>query len=120
MRKRTDQELTNEFKTNLKRILEDRKGKTNPKRLSREAGLGETAVRDILQNRSHSPRLDTIQKLAKALNVPIYRLIPSMIDQSYEEIQSLREENYALREAIGDDEFEDANSLTKAAQKRSE
>lgn len=106
MPKNTNDKLTEEFKKNLKAILEDRKDKTNPKKLSLEAGLGETAIRDILQNRSASPKLETIHKIAGALKVPVYRLIPSMIDQSYEELATLREENRILREAIGD-EFED-------------
>lgn len=84
--------LTAEFKKNLAEILKERKAKTNPKRLSIEAGLGETAVRDILQNRSASPKLETVYKLAKALRVPVYRLIPSMIDQSYEHIARLEDE----------------------------
>lgn len=89
--------LTAEFKKNLKAILSERKSKTNPKRLSIDAGLGETAVRDILQNRSASPKLDTVHKIAKALNVPVFRLIPSMIDQSYEQIAKLEEEITRLK-----------------------
>jgi len=84
MSKTASDKLTAEFKKNLKAILEDRKDKTNPKKLSIDAGLGETAIRDILQNRSASPKLETIHKIAGALNVPVYRLIPSMIDQSYD------------------------------------
>ncbi len=93
--------LTAEFKKNLKAILEERKGKTNPKKLSVDAGLGETAVRDILQNRSSSPKLETVYKIAEALHVPTYRLIPSMIDQSYEELAKLREEIRVLKDKAG-------------------
>lgn len=85
-------ELTRQFKKNLKIILEERKDRTNPKKLSKDAGLGETAIRDILQNRSASPKLETVSKIADALNIPVYRLIPSMIDQSYEELAKLRQE----------------------------
>ncbi|MGH1455612.1 MAG: helix-turn-helix domain-containing protein [Alphaproteobacteria bacterium] len=118
MPKDISDKLTAEFKKNLKAILEERKGKTNPKKLSVDAGLGETAIRDILQNRSASPKLDTIHKIAGALNVPVYRLIPSMIDQSYEELAKLREENRILREAVGEG-FEDMDTLKKAAKARS-
>ncbi len=111
--------LTAEFKKNLKAILEERKGQTTPKRLSVDAGLGETAIRDILQNRSASPKLDTINKIAKALRVPVYRLIPSMIDQSYEELESLREENRLLKEAYGES-FESLDDLKKAAKARAQ
>lgn len=82
--------LTQEFKRNLKIILEERKNVTNPKKLSIAAGLGETAIRDILQNRSSSPKLETVYKIAKALHIPVYRLIPSMIDQAYDELEKLR------------------------------
>lgn len=89
--------LTEEFKGNLALILEQRKQKTSLKQLSLEAGLGETAVRDILKGRSNSPRLETVYKLSKALKVPVYRLIPSMIDQSYDELESLRTETERLK-----------------------
>ncbi len=117
-----DNRLTTEFKENLGKILEQRKAVTNPKRLSIEAGLGETAVRDILQNKSASPKLDTVQKIAKALKVPLYRLMPSLIDQSYDELEALREENRLLREIsdLSDQNFTNMHDLRKAAKDRSE
>lgn len=118
MTKRLTNKLTSEFKNNLKAILEERKGDTNPKNLSVAAGLGETAVRDILQNRSASPKLETIEKIAKALNIPIYRLIPSMIDQSYEELANLREENRLLKE-VSEQSFSSMAELRQAAIERS-
>lgn len=36
---------------------------------SLKAGLGQTAVRDILNRDGHSPKAETIEKLAKALEV---------------------------------------------------
>lgn len=113
MSKNLTDKLTAEFKRHLKAILDDRKGQTNAKKLSLEAGLGETAVRDILQNRSASPKLDTINKLAKALNVPVYRLIPSMIDQSYAQLAEKDEEIRLLKEAA-DLDYEDINALKNA------
>ena len=110
--------LTAEFKQNLTAILKERKGKTNPKKLSKDSGLGETSIRDILQNRSTSPKLETIEKIAAGLNIPIYRLIPSMIDQSYEELAKVKEENRLLREAT-DQEFSTMDDLRKAAKERS-
>jgi transcriptional regulator with XRE-family HTH domain len=94
-----DDKLTREFKTNLQRLLDERNS-TNPKQLSLAAGLGETAVRDLLKNRAHSPKLETVHKIANALEIRVYDLIPSLIGQSYEEIESLRAENQALREAL--------------------
>lgn len=117
MQNHTTDKLTAEFKKNLKSILDERKSSTNPKKLSVAAGLGETAVRDILQNRSASPKLETIQKLAKALHVPVYRLIPSMIDQSYEQLAQKDEEIRLLKEASGLD-YADLSELKDAARNR--
>lgn len=117
MNKPLNDQVTAEFKQNLKRILEERKGTTNPKRLSLAAGLGETAVRDIIQDKSVSPKLETAHKVAKALKVPLYRLIPSMIDQSYEELAQKEEEVRLLRE-ISDLDYESLDDLRKAALER--
>ncbi len=118
MTKELTNKLTIEFKKNLSSILEERRSTTNSKKLSITAGLGETAVRDILKDRSASPKLDTVQKLAKALNLPLYRLIPSMIDQSYEELEFLREENRLLKE-VHSSSFQSLDDLRKAANERS-
>ncbi|MCK5385204.1 MAG: helix-turn-helix transcriptional regulator [Alphaproteobacteria bacterium] len=117
MPKNLTDKLTAEFKKNLKTILDERAHVTNAKKLSIEAGLGETAVRDILKNRSVSPKLETIQKLAKALHVPVYRLIPSMIDHSYDQLAQQEEEIQLLREASGLD-YMDLNELKAAVEKR--
>ncbi len=101
MPKNKTDKLTAEFKKNLKIILNERANTTNPKKLSIAAELGETAVRDILSNRSASPKLETVQKLAQALRVPAYRLIPSMIDHSYNQLAEQEEEIQLLREASG-------------------
>lgn len=114
-----DDLLTREFKRNLQKILDDRADTLNSKKLSLMAGLGETAVRDILQNRSASPKLETVHKLANALNVGVYELIPSLIGSSYNEITSLREENQALREAL-DNTYMSMEDSLKAAKERSE
>lgn len=89
----------------------------NPKKLSVMAGLGETAVRDILQNRSASPKLETVHKLATALGIGVYELIPSMLGGSYDEIQTLREENQALREAL-DSTYSSMEDSLRAAKER--
>lgn len=41
---------------------------TNPSRLSIDAGLGRSSVKDILTGRVKSPRIDTIKRLAGKLN----------------------------------------------------
>lgn len=40
---------------------------TNPKKLSKDAGLNDTAVHDILSGKVRNPRIDTIRKIAGAL-----------------------------------------------------
>lgn len=57
--------------TMLKNALEElmREKSFNPRSLSLSAGLGATAVRDILEDRVKSPRGNTIIALAEALNV---------------------------------------------------
>tara|TARA_B100001989_G_C24504205_1_gene446586 strand:- start:705 stop:1082 length:378 start_codon:yes stop_codon:yes gene_type:complete len=114
-------ELSEEFKKNLKLFLEMRKGITNAKKLSLDAGLGETAVRDILKNRSTSPRLDTVQKIAVALGVGVHDLIPSLIKDSYKEIKDLRKEIKALQEELDNTyaTLEDSLSAVKKRRKTS-
>lgn len=41
------------------------------RRLSLSAGLADTAVRDILNQKSHNPKFDTLSKLADVLNIPV-------------------------------------------------
>lgn len=43
--------------------------------LSRSAGTNDTAVYDILKKRTRSPKLDTIAKIAKALDVTVIELL---------------------------------------------
>mgnify|MGYP003635080413 CR=1 FL=1 len=114
MGKQPTDKLTAEFKKNLKAILAERKGLTNAKKLSLAAGLGETAVRDILQNRSASPKLETVYKLSAALNVPPFRLMPSMIDQSYAQLAEKDEEIRILKQ-VADLDYADLSALKRMA-----
>lgn len=54
-------------------------------KLARAAGLNPTGIYDILSGKSRSPRLDTIGKIAKALNVRISDLFD---DMSADEVRS--------------------------------
>lgn len=54
---------------NLERLIAQQG--TAAKRLSSDAGLGETVVRDILKGRSKNPRYATLAKLASALGVDV-------------------------------------------------
>ena len=46
----------------------------NASSLAREAGMNPTGVYDILKAKSQNPRLDTLGKLAEALNLPLAAL----------------------------------------------
>lgn len=117
MSKHISNELSDEFKKNLKLFLEMRKGITNAKKLSIDAGLGETAIRDILKNRSMSPRLDTVHKIADALGIGVHDLIPSLVKDSYKEIKSLRKEVKALQEEL-DSTYSTLEDSLSAVKKR--
>ncbi len=65
MTKRHEQEP--KWLDNLRALLVHRK--LNPRALSLKAGLNATAVRDMLEGRARYPRYDTVESLAKALEV---------------------------------------------------
>lgn len=48
---------------------------TNAAEVARAAKLNPTAVYDILKGKSQNPRLDTLEKIAAALDVPLLRLL---------------------------------------------
>jgi ribonucleoside-diphosphate reductase alpha chain len=59
----------------------------NPKTLAEAAGLNPTGVYDILSKKSASPKVSTLTKLARALEVPAARLLPQQ-DKSPEVLAS--------------------------------
>lgn len=59
----------------LRTLMEARS--LNPRSLSLKAGLGPTAVRDMLEGRARFPRYDTAQALATALDVTPAQLMGS-------------------------------------------
>lgn len=67
-------ELVDEFKNRLRR-LRDKRGFNN-RSLSVAAGLGDTAVRDVLHGKSVEPRYSTIRCLAGALGCQLSDLVP--------------------------------------------
>ena len=54
------------LRKNLKEIVRGTQG-INYKKISLKAGLGETAVRDIVEGRSKDPKHGTLQKIVDAL-----------------------------------------------------
>ena len=54
---------------------------TNPAEVARKAGLNYTAVYDIIKGKVRSPRVETLDKIAKALGVPIATLFEDASDE---------------------------------------
>lgn len=74
MRRDMKRELIDQFKGNLTRYMELRG--LNPRSLSLAAGLGATAVRDIIEGKSSEPRYSTIRCLSGALRCQMTDLVP--------------------------------------------
>lgn len=66
------------LQSRLERLIRERD--TNARRLAGDAGLNQTAIRDILKGRSLNPRHDTVQKIAAALNVSVGYLLGTDAD----------------------------------------
>lgn len=62
--------------TLLATLMEERGAKPRP--LAEAAGLNQTAVRDILVGRSKRPTLDTLSRLATALEVPVEQFLDAV------------------------------------------
>lgn len=58
---------------NLKNIRE--KKRYSKLRLARETGLSARCIENIEHKKTKGPRIETLQKLAKALNVPLEELL---------------------------------------------
>jgi transcriptional regulator with XRE-family HTH domain len=58
---------------NLRRWIDERD--TNPRQLNIKAGLGQTAVNDILNGKSSAPTIVTLAKIAEALNIGLTDLL---------------------------------------------
>lgn len=54
---------------NIEAIMERKR--LNPAELARRAGLNPTGVYDILSGKSRSPKIETLGKIAKGLDVPM-------------------------------------------------
>lgn len=64
--------------SNIKSIME-RKNLSAPE-VARRAGINPTGVYDILSGKSRSPKIETLGKIAKGLNVPIAQLFEESDD----------------------------------------
>lgn len=58
---------------NLRRLLETKEMSMNE--LSRRARLGQTGIADIMSGKTGSPRLDTLEKIAAALDTTVIDLL---------------------------------------------
>lgn len=79
-----------------------RNSSLNPRSLSLKAGLGTTAVRDMLEGRVKFPRYDTVVALAKALNITPARL---MGDQEANGASPPPSPASTIKEEFGDEEL---------------
>ena len=91
MSKRGD--ATNLLAANLERLLLERQ--TTPVGLSLKMKRNRGAVRDILESRIQNPRLDTVEEIAKALNVHLTELF--MTREQLEALGDLLREYLALQ-----------------------
>lgn len=76
--------------------------------LARAAGLNPTGVYDILSGKSRSPRLDTIAKIANALNIDVAQLI------SMPTKEELKDEIYSIFSDLDSDEQEKLLQIARA------
>ncbi|WP_417790673.1 XRE family transcriptional regulator [Terasakiella pusilla] len=65
--------MTEDIPQRLARLLKERNLKMKP--VSLAAGLGETAVTDIIRGRAKSPRMETLTRIAQAIDVDPQLLI---------------------------------------------
>jgi len=83
----------------------------NPRSLSLKAGLNATAVRDMLEGRAKFPRYDTIEALARALDVAPAQLMGGGFDLPEREGEkTVSKTSQAENDALADD---DLNLLTE-------
>lgn len=68
---------------NLLSAMEEKR--FNQRSLALEAGINETGVRDILRGASKNPRRDTLEKLAKALKMPLSKLVGDDTEKEFNE-----------------------------------
>lgn len=66
-------ELTMLLAHNIQTVMAQRG--TNPSQIAKLANLNPTGVYDILSGKSMSPKLDTVRKIANALNVSVHYLL---------------------------------------------
>lgn len=111
--------MVKEKRERLNRELRRRMGllKTSPKRVSLEAGLSETAVKDILSGKSENPKHDTLEKIAKRLACTVQDLFgdnryKATADYAQPDVVSISELDVHV--AAGQSSSDDAGGLMAA------
>jgi transcriptional regulator with XRE-family HTH domain len=69
----TEEIMNPHLVANLQHYLDVKRVSMNE--LSRRAGLSQTGVYDIINSRARSPRLETLEKLAEALDITVADLL---------------------------------------------
>lgn len=91
-------EITMLFAANIESIMKMRG--MDAAKLARAASMNRTGIYDILSGKSKNPRLDTVEKIAAALDVAPSALFA---DRSIDELQA---QLYSVLMSLGDDERE--------------
>lgn len=65
-------------------------------RLCKEANLAQSTLSDILTGKNTNPRMDTIQKIADALNVSVDTFFDNKIDDSINETDKLNDKTVVI------------------------
>ncbi len=86
------------FAANIEAIMKLRG--TDAAKLGRDSGMNRTGIYDILSGKSRNPRLDTVEKIAEALDVPPSALF---VDRP---IDALQAQLYSVLMTLGQDERE--------------
>lgn len=61
------------FVSNLNAVID--RDKLNPHEIAARVGNNPTLVYDIIKGKSRSPKLDTVDKIAKAVGIPLVALL---------------------------------------------
>lgn len=110
-------DITMIFAANVEAIMKLRG--TDAAKLGRDAGMNRTGIYDILSGKSRNPRLDTVEKIAGALDVPpsalfVDRPIDELQAQLYRVLMSLGQEERHKLLLTADAWANDALSRTQA------
>ncbi len=85
-----ERDINQVVKRNILDLME--RAGTNPSRLSKDAGLSHTAIRDFFARENASLRIDTLARIAEALGVTVEAILSfdRQVDREIELIRAFR------------------------------